>query len=485
MKSKPDIFLWNALSKKKEKFESIKKGKVGMYHCGPTVYDFAHIGNLRAYVFADILRRTFEAAGYKVKQVINITDIGHLSSDADSGDDKMVKGLKREGLPMTLDGLQKLADKYEESFKQDLKLLNIETKGTKFPRASKHLKKEEDLIKKLQKKGLVYETSDGLYFDTGKINDYGKLGGLTPVNESEARISEDGKKNPRDFALWKFSKDGHMGFKSSFGLGYPGWHIECSAMSMEYLGKTFDIHTGGIDHIPVHHNNEIAQSEHATGKNFAHYWMHNAFVNIDSGLPAQAGKMAKSKDNFLTLSSLVEKGYDPLAYRYFLLSARYSAPINFTLEGLNGAANALNNLRRKIRSHREMLWDMKEKEDGVSINMEDIFKMIGEDLNTAELLAGLWKITEDYDPRNIKNNIQRMKFIDKILGLNLFKNKQPPFLIPKVIKELNDKRNIARKSGQMNEADKLREEIRKYDYEPQDLFKKDGVEQDSIVRPKF
>jgi cysteinyl-tRNA synthetase len=415
MGSKPDIFLWNALSKKKELFVPIRRGKAGMYHCGPTVYDFAHIGNLRSYVFADVLRRTFEAAGYKVKQVINITDIGHLSSDSDDGDDKMMKGLKREGLPHTLEGLKTLADKYEAAFKEDLKLLNIETKGTKFPRASKHLKDDIKLIQELDKKGLVYRTEDGMYFDTSKIHDYGKLGGLTPLDESRARVAENGKKNARDFALWKFSKDGHLGFKSPFGLGYPGWHIECSAMSMKYLGKTFDIHTGGIDHIPVHHNDEIAQSEHATGKDFAHYWMHNAFVTIGGG------KMAKSADNFLTLKDLAEKGYDPIAYRYFLLGARYSAPVNFSWEALDGAANALRKLKAKVTglaaempvSSLVRFAKTTRSKTGISAAVAIIY----DDLDTPKLLAAIWTML-----KSSASSEEKLSFIrsaDSILGLGL------------------------------------------------------------------
>ena len=410
MEAKPDIFLFNTLSKKKELFVPLKKDVVGMYHCGPTVYNFAHIGNLRAYVFADILRRTLEAAGYKVKQVINITDIGHLSSDSDEGDDKMVKGLLREGLPMTLDGLAKLADKYEAAFKEDLKLLNIETEGTIFPRASAHLKEEEKLIKELDNKGLVYKTADGLYFDTSKIHDYGKLGGLTPTNEIRARVSDGGKKSPRDFALWKFSKDGRMGFESKLGLGYPGWHIECSAMSMKYLGDTFDIHTGGIDHIPVHHNNEIAQSEHATGKDFAHYWMHNAFLNISEN------KMAKSGDNFLTLSSLIEKGYSPLAYRYFLLTARYSAKINFSFEALDGASNALKKLKKRVSemSAGERVVGAKRTSEPAGVS---VASFAFDDLDTPKLLAAIWTMLKS--DATSQQKLSFVKSADKILGLDL------------------------------------------------------------------
>ncbi len=470
MKSKPDIFLFNTLSKKKERFVPLKNDEVGMYHCGPTVYNFAHIGNLRAYVFADVLRRTFEAAGYKVKQVINITDIGHLSSDADSGDDKMVKGLKREGLPMTLDGLSKLADKYEAAFKEDLKLLNIETTGTKFPRASDHLKDEEKLIQRLDENGLVYKTADGLYFDTSRINDYGKLGGLTPLDDIRARVGDGEKKSSRDFALWKFSKDGHMGFESPYGVGYPGWHIECSAMSMKYLGETFDIHTGGIDHIPVHHNNEIAQSEHATGKTFARYWMHNAFVTIDSG------KMAKSADNFMTLSSLVEKGYSPLAYRYFLLTARYSAQINFSFEALDNAANAFKRLKAKtaelVNAERVVL--AKRTSEAVASSAGEAISFASDDLDTPKLIAEVWKMLESN--ADAKEKLAFIKSADEILGLDLFALAEK---IPKEVSDLVAARALARAAKDWKKSDLIRGQIEKLGFDVLDS------EKSSRVQPKF
>ncbi|MEK7186720.1 MAG: cysteine--tRNA ligase, partial [Patescibacteria group bacterium] len=242
----------NTLTGKLENFEPIKSNEVGMYNCGPTVYNYAHIGNLRAYVSADIFRRTFEYLGYQVKQTVNVTDIGHLSSDSDSGDDKMVKGLKRESLPLTLEGLKKLADKYESAFIEDIKALNIET-PEHLPRATSFLEEEIELIKKLEEKGFAYKTNDGIYFDTERFPDYGRLGGLTPISESKTRVEKGEKKNPRDFVLWKFSNDRQLSFPSPWGPGFPGWHIECSAMSRKFLGQPFDIHTGGMDHIPVHH----------------------------------------------------------------------------------------------------------------------------------------------------------------------------------------------------------------------------------------
>src|SRR3989338_1650148 len=247
------IKLYNTLSGAKEEFKPIKAGIVGMYNCGPTVYNFAHIGNLRAYVFADILRRTLEWSGYEVRQVVNITDIGHLTSDADEGDDKMVKALKREGKPMTLQGLREIAEKYTESFTDDLKALNIELPH-EMPKASDHISEDIALIEKLVEKGIAYTTSDGVYFDVSKFPSYGTRGGFALGEQREgARIAVNAlKRAPRDFSLWKFSK-GDIGWESPWGRGFPGWHIECSAMSRKYLGQPFDIHTGGIDHIPTHH----------------------------------------------------------------------------------------------------------------------------------------------------------------------------------------------------------------------------------------
>ena len=284
--------LYNTLSRKKEEFVPLKEGKVRMYSCGPTVYNYAHIGNLRSYVFADVLRKTLEYSGLEVKQVMNLTDIGHLTSDADSGEDKMTKGLLREGKELTLKNMRELAEFYTEKFKEDLEKLNIEMPDGLYY-ASDYVKEDIELIQKLEEKGYTYKTSDGVYFDTSKMPDYGALwGGVRTQDRDYARVAENSeKKNPEDFALWKF--DEKIGFESVWGKGFPGWHIECSAMSIKFLGEQFDIHTGGIDLIPTHHTNEIAQSESATGKKpFVKYWMHSEFVDTGSE------KMSKSKNNF-------------------------------------------------------------------------------------------------------------------------------------------------------------------------------------------
>ncbi|MEX2368801.1 MAG: cysteine--tRNA ligase, partial [Candidatus Paceibacterota bacterium] len=329
--------LFNTMSREKEVFVPVDPGQpVRMYNCGPTVYNFAHIGNLRAFVFADTLRRTLEANGYEVKQVINITDVGHLVSDGDEGQDKMTKGLEREGLPITLAAMQQLGEKFFTAFKGDLEKLHIK-KPSYFPKASEHIKEDIALIEILESKGFTYKTADGIYFATDNLSDYGKLAGkqLTE-DDNQARVENDEKKNPRDFALWKFNN--RLGWKSPWGQGFPGWHIECSVMSMQYLGESFDIHTGGIDHITVHHTNEIAQSESATGKPMARFWLHNAFLTIEDE------KISKSLGNDLYLSSIEKQGYSPLTYRYLLLSARYRTQINFSWQALDSANQALQKL---------------------------------------------------------------------------------------------------------------------------------------------
>ncbi|MBX4195867.1 cysteine--tRNA ligase [Candidatus Parcubacteria bacterium] len=431
----------NTLSGKTEEFKPIRGGEVGMYHCGPTVYDYAHIGNLRSYVFADILRRTAEYGGLKVRQVVNITDIGHLSSDADSGDDKMVKGLKREGLPLSLEGLKQLADKYEQAFKDDLKILNIETPHH-FPRATEYLKQEIELVQKLEEKGYAYKLDDGIYFDTGKLQDYGRLGGLTPLDESKARVGSEGKKSPRDFVLWKLSREDRLGFPSPWGMGFPGWHIECSTMSRELLGQPFDIHTGGIDHIPVHHNNEIAQSEASYDTPLANYWMHNEFVTLSGE------KIAKSAGSFFTLKDIKEKGFSPLAYRYLLLLSHYRTPTNFSWEALEAAQNAYKRLRMNVSTM--------PSEDG-STNMnykKEFLKAIEGDLNTPEALAVVWKLLGDGDIR-LADKRQTILDFDKVLGLNLHEIELPSAEIV----ELKKKRDIARKNKDFAESDKIRDEL--------------------------
>lgn len=443
------LTLYNTLTKQKKEFKPIREGAAGLYHCGPTVYNFAHIGNLRAYVFADILRRTLEYNGYKVQQVINSTDIGHLSSDADEGDDKMVKALKREGKSLTLGNLKEVADRYERAFRDDLAALNIKTEGTQFPRASEHIQEEVEIVEILLAKNAAYKTSDGIYFETAQFPSYGTRGGFALGDTREgARVAVNSeKKNPRDFALWKFSST-DIGFDAPFGKGFPGWHLECSAMSRKYLGQPFDIHTGGIDHIPTHHQNEIAQSEAAYGAPLANYWLHSEFVNVGNG-----NKMAKSEENFLTLRSLTDKGIHPLAYRYLLLQNHYRSPLQFSWEALMAAQTAY----IKLLSAFSCL-----ENAGTAQNIKEI---TDDDLNTPILVTKLWEWVKD------KNRAATIE-ADKILGLDIEnqakKLAEEMNAVPDDIKKLATTRENARKAKNFTLSDALREEIRSAGYEVMD-----------------
>jgi cysteinyl-tRNA synthetase len=458
---------FNTLTGKKEDFVPIKPGAVGMYHCGPTVYDYPHIGNLRSYVFADILRRTCECAGLQVKQVINITDFGHLSSDADTGEDKMTKGLKREGKPLTIEAMRELAEKYTNIYVENLKQLNIKLPSV-MPLASAHIQEDVDLIKILEVKGFVYKTSDGLYFDTSKDPDYGaltkKMAVAEEVESSQSRIGENSeKRNQRDFAVWKFNEK--IGFKSPWGQGFPGWHIECSAMSMKYLSPTFDIHTGGIDHIPVHHNNEIAQSQSATGQPLAHYWMHHAHVIINNE------KMSKSLGNFLKLQDLVDQGIEPLSYRYWLLGAHYSTQINLTIGTLKAAQTGY----KKLLNFFAELENGNSGEPGAEINPDEKYlnnfkTFIFDDLDTPKALALLWDLTKDAKIDSVTKRATMLAF-DEVLGLGFAAfsdTKSKAQEIPRNIYDLVNLREMARKNKDWKRSDELRTEIVKLGYQIKD-----------------
>ena len=447
-----DIYLTNTLTKNKELFNPINPGVVGMYHCGPTVYGSIHIGNLRAFLLGDIVRRIFEYNGYQTNQVMNITDIGHLVSDGDEGDDKMTKGLKREGLEITLDNMLKLARKYEDVFVQDISDMNILPPKI-LPRASEHIDEDIKIIKKLEEKGFTYAISDGVYFDTEKMPDYGKLGGLSNSNESRiGEISE--KKNPRDFALWKF--DDLKGWPSPWGQGFPGWHIECSGMGMKYLGEQFDIHTGGHDLASVHHNNEIAQSECSTGHApFVKYWLHNEFVNIGDT------KMAKSGDNSITLETVRAHGISPVALRYLYLQSHYRSQISFSWDALSGAETAL----KKLQSY---IWRIKETGD-VSESYKTLFTdMINDDLNTAGALAIVWELIKNPDVSDADKRATILDF-DRVLGLGLDTiEPETETEIPEHIKKILHEREIAREKKDWHSSDLLRNEIQALGYELKD-----------------
>lgn len=438
------VKLHNTKTKKIEVFKPLKDNFVGIYSCGPTVYNYAHIGNLRSYIFSDILKRTMLVNGFDVKHVINITDVGHLSSDGDEGEDKMTKALHREGLPLTLDAMTEIGDKYQNAFVDDLKKLNI-LLPEELPKASNHIKEDIEIIKSLEEKGFTYKTSDGVYFDTTKDKNYGELGGLS--ENTEARIEgKQEKKNQRDFALWKFNPN--LGWESPWGKGFPGWHIECSGMSMKYLGEEFDIHTGGIDHIPVHHNNEIAQSKNATGKSYANVWMHNAFLNI--GLE----KISKSLGNVIYLSDIEKAGHSPLSFRYLLLQSHYRNPVNFSWEALEAAETALNKLIEFSKENEEGEVNEKYKEEFMSF--------VNDDLDTPKALALVWKMLKDDHLTNEDKKATLLSF-DKVLGFGLDKVEKD--IIPDEIIKLAEGRESAREHKDYNTADQLRRQIEQAGYE--------------------
>lgn len=447
------IKFYNSLTRQTEEFKPIKKNKVGMYTCGPTVYNYAHVGNLRAYVFEDVLKRVLTYNNYKVKHVMNITDVGHLTSDADVGEDKMEKSAQREGKTAW-----DLAKFYENAFKQDLHELNI-LEPDIWCRATEHIKDQIKLVKKLEKKGFTYETLDGIYFDTSKLSDYGKLANLKNQDlRAGARVDIGDKKNTTDFALWKFSpklEKRQMEWGSPWGLGFPGWHIECSAMSEKYLKQPFDIHCGGIDHIPVHHTNEIAQSEAANDKPLANYWLHGEFLLADGG-----GKMAKSSENFLTLAVVKTKNISPLAYRYFLLQAHYRKQLTFSWEALQAAENGLKHL---YRAAADMINQKITKEEKEEVNKE-FLEYINNDLDTAGALALVWEKI-----KNKKIDLATLLEFDQVLGLNIknkLEKKEEP--LPDEVKQIIIARNEARANKNWALSDELRKKLEEMGYEAKD-----------------
>ena len=466
-----EIKLFNTLTNGKETFKPLKAGAVGMYNCGPTVYDRAHIGNLRAYVFADTLRRMFEYNGYTVNQIMNVTDVGHLSGEnagnADEGEDKMTKALKREGMPMTLAAMYEVATKYFDIFVEELRELNIEL-PTKFPRAADHIQEDIDLLEILVKKGFTYTTTDGVYFDTSKFAGYGKLGNIDIASlKAGARVATNTeKRHPTDFALWKFSeptkkaaKSGAagkstavLGWNSPWGNGFPGWHIECSAMSAKYLGQPFDVHTGGVDHIPVHHNNEIAQSEAAYDKPLADYWMHNGFLNM------KGAKMSKSSGGFITLESLNKEGISPLAYRYWLLTAHYRTPANFSYEAVRGAENALLRLSATLSEYKVAAGDSTNKYVGkIDAGYANKFQaFINDDLDTPKAVALMWDLLKDANVLPA-NKLATIIDFDRVLGLDIV-NRKPDVVadVPPEIITLAEEREKARLAKDWKKADAIR-----------------------------
>jgi len=433
--------VFNTLTRKKEEFKPLKIGKVGFYSCGPTVYWFQHIGNLRTYVFNDILKRVLMYEGFDVKHVMNITDVGHLTSDADFGEDKMEKAALKEGKRA-----EDIANFYLKVFREDMKKLNI-IEPSVWCKATEHIQEQVDLILKLEKKGYTYKTEDGIYFDTSKFKDYGKLAKLNVEGlKAGKRIAVGEKKHKTDFALWKFSEEPgkrQQEWNSPWGLGYPGWHIECSAMSTKYLGQPFDIHTGGEDHIPIHHTNEIAQSECAMGRKFVNHWLHGAFLLF------KGEKVSKSKGGLYTVSELEKLGYNPLAYRYMCLLTHYRKGLNFTLENLNDAKNAYSRLKNIISE----LKDDGDVNDKYLIEFE---KAIDDDLNMPLAIQSLWNLLRD---EKATGKVETIRKMDEVFGLKLFEKEE--IEVSDKVLELVKERESVRKKKDWKKSDKLRDEIKK------------------------
>ncbi len=458
-----ELRLYNTLTRKKEIFKPILDKKVGLYTCGPTVYNFAHIGNLRTFIFEDILKRVLLYNGYDVKHIMNITDVGHLTGDRNMGEDKMEKGAQREGKTAW-----EIAEFYTQAFKQDMMHLNM-LEPTLWCKATDTIPEQIELVKILEDKGFTYPTKDGIYFDASKFEGYTKLSNqdIEALQEGARVEKNPEKKNATDFALWKFSPEGvqrQMEWDSPWGVGFPGWHIECSAMSLKFLGEQLDIHCGGVDHIDVHHTNEIAQSEAATGRKFFNIWMHGAFLIISGGK-----KMAKSEENFLTLdSTFIQKGIDPLAYRFATYQTHYRKPMEYSDEALQAARNGLEHLRNQVRSL--MTKQMGDTASVSAAYKENFIKELNDDLNMPRALASVQEVLKSDldDPEKLATVLD----FDRVLGLDLEKVTVSEEL-PKEIQQKIEARKKARVEKNWSLSDQLRDEIQALGYVVQDT--KDGM----------
>ncbi len=444
--------VFNSLTKQKEEIIPIQPQKIGLYTCGQTVYDYTHIGHGRKYVQDDLLRRTLEYLGYEVKHVQNVTDVGHLVSDGDEGEDKLEKGAKKYGKTVW-----EVADFYTKHFYESLDKLNV-LKPTIICKATDNIPEQIALVEKLIKKGHAYETSTGIFFSIESFPSYGHLFGQDLLDKKTGArddvVIDPEKKNPADFALW-FKAVGRfenhtMQWDSPWGKGFPGWHIECSAMSMKFLGETFDIHTGGIDHLPVHHPNEIAQSEGATGKKFVNYWMHTYHLMVDGA------KMSKSLNNFYKVEDVVAKGYSALSLRYFYLQTHYRREMNFTWEALAASDSALKKLRNFMSKFKNEI-DRTELSEDKLAKLDQYraqFKTsLEDDLNMPEALAIVWEVVKSSIPNGDKYDL--LVEFDTVLGLQL-KEKEIQIHIPKEIISLADERLEARNTNNFEKADELR-----------------------------
>lgn len=445
-KEQNKIIFYNTLTKRAEEFKPIKKGQVGMYTCGPTVYWYQHIGNLRTAILYDLIKRTFTYSGYKVKHVMNITDV----------DDKTIKGSKKENIPLT-----QLTRKYEDIFLKDLSELNI-IKPNIVIRATDSIKEMIELIQKLIKKGFAYKSSDGIYYDVSKFRKYGKLAGLEKIKKTKSRTGNDeyDKSNIQDFALWKFwtEEDGDIFWETPLGKGRPGWHIECSAMAIKYLGNHFDIHSGAQDLIFPHHTNEIAQSEAATGKKFVNLWIHGAFLNM------KESKMSKSLGNIITLKEVKDSGYKPIHFRYLCLQTHYRKPLNFSFENLEATKSGYERIKRKII---ELKITIHKGIDKTRKYDSDFQRAIDNDLNIPLALQIFNKTLEDIE-FDSKKRLKLLEKFDKVLGLNIKKIKEEKTNIPEEVSKMLEAREEARSKKMWAEADILRERIKERGYIIQD-----------------
>ena len=452
--------IYNTLTRRKEEFKPINEHEVKMYSCGPTVYYYAHIGNYRAYLFMDTLRRVLKYNGYKLKHVMNITDVGHLVSDADEGEDKMLKAARRENKNPF-----EIAKFYTEDFMKNLDLLNID-KPEIIAKATEHIKVMEEYVKQIIKNGYAYETENTIYFDTSKLDKYGVLSNLN-VEEQKAgaRVEFDkNKKNISDFALWIKAPENHiMKWDSFFGKCYPGWHLECSAMGNKYLGNVFDIHTGGIDHIPVHHENEIAQAKGYCGKIPAHYWMHVEFLQVNGG------KMSKSLNNLYTLTDLEKRGYSPLVYKIFNYSSLYRKKINFTFEALESSKVALKRLKDGYSNHFNGNSIIEEKI--IEKFKQEFLEAINDDLNMPQAMSVVWNVVK-YEKKS-KQLAEVLLDFDKVLGLKIDQNDEEKVKLPEEVQILVEQRKKARQEKDWNLSDELRDKISSLGYNVKDT--KDGM----------
>ena len=457
-----DIYFYNTLTKKKQIFIPLNLKEVKIYSCGPTVYKDATIGNMRTNIFQDVLRRVLRYNGYKIKHVMNITDVGHLVSDGDEGEDKMLKSAREEHkTPL------EIAKHYTKLFFNDLESLNIESPEV-VCKATEHIKEMLEYVKELMKNGYAYETSTAIYFDISKLDKYPILSNLN-VEEQKAgaRVDVDPeKRNPYDFALWIKAPENHlMKWDSPWGPSYPGWHIECSAMGRKYLGEQFDIHTGGIDLIPTHHENEIAQSKGTCGKIPANYWMHGEYLLINGG------KMSKSLGNVYLIKDLEEKGYDPIVYKLFSYSCHYRNKLNFTWEGIEATSKSLERLKKGYKAHLEGTNEVDDRT--VSEYEERFHKAINDDLNMPSAMSVVWEVVraEEKSPKLAE---LLLKF-DTVLGLKIEEEtKKQVEEIPQEILNLVDQRKIARENKDWIKSDELRELINQKGYDIKDT--KQGTE---------